>query len=113
MVWGLLGSATGRNSEEMAENTRGLMVFFPDSAFPWSRWMGPGALGSEAWSGFDPAALKAGTPGTLLLPNPNFLALEVVAGALPRPISKRMKRKGKKGIEGRGGTPKWRRRRWR
>lgn len=113
MVWGHLGSAMGRNSEEMAENTRGLMFFSPILLFR-GAWMGPGALGSEAWSGFDPAALKEGTPGTLLLPNPNFLALEVVAGALPRPISKRMKRKGKKGIEGRGGTPKWRRRRrWR
>lgn len=73
--------------------------FFPN--FPC--WMGRPPLAVKRGPALIPRRSK-GDPGTLLLlPSPNFLALEVVAGALPRPISKRMKRKGEKGLEGGGG----------
>lgn len=94
--WLSLGQEFRRNGSKH----QGIDVFLPRFCFSVD---GAGDLGSEAWSGFDPTALKAGTPGSLLLPSPNFLALEVVAGALPRPISERMKREKKE--SGEGGDP--------
>lgn len=87
----------------------GIGVFCPLLLFRGAAGRGRAPLALKRGPALIPRSSKAGTPGDpplLLLPSPNFLALEVVAGALPRPICKRMKRKGeKKGIKGRRGGP--------